>query len=89
MTAPEKKVIVLLTDDWIDCLKTHSAEIHTCKACLERAVDVRTVFSGSRLAWSIGCSEEEVRELLAVASRHCAAAVGAIRDSLERFTAPP
>jgi hypothetical protein len=48
---------------------------------------VRKVFTGTRLAWSVACSEEQVRDLLRLASRHCPGAVGAILDSLERFTA--
>ena len=87
MTATGKKVILLLTDDWLDCLKAHLGEIHTCKACLERAIDVRRVFAGSSLAWSLDCTEAEVQELLEVARQTCPAAVSAIRDSLQRFTA--
>lgn len=84
-----KKVLVLLTEAWLDCLKARAGDSSACRVCLDRAIDVRRVFSGTALAWSLDCTEDEVKDILDLASRHCPDAVAAIRDSLERFTAQP
>jgi hypothetical protein len=83
-----KKVIVLLTEAWLDCLKARAGDGSACRVCLDRAIDVRRVFTGSSgLAWSLSCTEEEMREIMGLAARYCPDAAPAIRDSLERFTA--
>jgi len=82
-----KKVILLLTETWLDCLKAHAAKESSCRSCLERVTDVRRVFSpGSRLAYSVDCTEKDARELLELATRHCPDAVAAIKDTVERFS---
>ena len=86
MAKRQKKVLVLLTEEWLECLKSHAAEGSPIRLCLDAALNVRHVFSrGSRLAYSVTCSEKEARELLDLASRHCPDALPAIKDSLERF----
>jgi hypothetical protein len=81
-----KKVILLLTEAWLDCLKAHAAGGSSCRSCLERVTDIRRVFApGSRLAYSLDCTEQDARELLELAARHCPDAVPAIKETVERF----
>jgi hypothetical protein len=90
MAKPRKKVLILLAEQWLDCLKAHAAEGTAIRLCLDAALNVRHVFSAhSPLAYSVTCSEKDARELLGLASRHCLDAVPAIKDSLERFVAAP
>jgi hypothetical protein len=89
MAKAQTKVMVLLSDACIECLKANARDAPECMACLEGAIDVRRVFVGNRFAYRIECTEEEVRQLLDIATRHCPDAVAAIKDSLARFTGRP
>ena len=80
------KVVLLLTEAWLDCLKAHAGH-SSCRSCLHRVTDVRRVFApGSGLAYSVDCTEKDARELLELATRHCPDAVEAIKDTVERFS---
>src|SRR3954454_2685310 len=82
-----KTVSVLLTQAWLDCLKANADGGSIAAVCLERAVDVQSVLTGTALAYNVTGTERELRAVLELASRHCCSeAVAGIKDYIKRFT---
>jgi hypothetical protein len=85
MQTATKTVSILLRKDWLDCLHKSAVVGSIAANCLERAVNMNGILSGTRSEYCVQCTGEEIKAVLEIALSHCRDAVSEISDGIRRF----